>query len=224
MKTVLSWSSGKDAAWALHTLKQTPGIEVVGLVTTISETYDRVITHGVRHELVKAQARAAGLELIAVPLPNPCSNEIYKQRMSDLVACLRDRGVEAMAFGDIFLEDVRAYREANLEGSGLKPLFPIWQGKGHSRALAEQMIAAGLRARIVCLDPRRLPQDFSGREFDQSLLADLPPDVDPCGENGEFHTIAYAGPMFESPVAFTVGATVSHDDLVYCEILPKSVS
>lgn len=224
MRTVLSWSSGKDAAWALHTLKETPGIEVVGLVTTISETYDRVITHGVRHELVQAQARAAGLELTVVSLPNPCSNEVYKQRMADLVARLRERDVEAMAFGDIFLEDVRAYREKNLEGSGITPLFPIWQGKGQSRVLAEQMIAAGLRARIVCLDPRRLPHDFSGREFDHALLADLPPDVDPCGENGEYHTIAYDGPMFESPVGITLGATVLRDEFVYCEILPKSQS
>jgi len=221
MKTVLSWSSGKDAAWALHVLNETPGIEVVGLVTTINDTYDRVVMHGVRRALVEAQSSAAGLKLHKVLLPNRCPNEIYKRRMSDLVTSLREQGVEAMAFGDIFLEDVRAYREANLEGSGITPLFPIWQGdKVHSRTLAERMIDAGLRARIVCLDPRRLSRDFSGREFDRSLLADLPPDVDPCGENGEYHTIAYAGPMFDSPVELRLGETVSRDEFVYCDILP----
>ena len=218
MKTLLSWSSGKDSAWALHVLNGMADIEVAGLFTTLNEEYDRVAMHGVRRELLEAQARAAGLELHLIPIPNRCSNEIYQQRMADFVARMREEGIEAMAFGDLFLEDIRAYREKNLAGTGMTPLFPIWESDTHD--LARRMIASGLKARITCHDPRRLDGEFSGREFDEALIADLPEGVDPCGENGEFHTIAYAGPMFKSPVALVAGEIAHRDGFVFRDFLP----
>lgn len=217
MKTLLSWSSGKDSAWALHVLRSSEGIEVAGLFTTVNEQFDRVAMHAVRRDLLAAQARAAGLPLYVVPIPNPCPNAVYEERMRAFIGEARGRGIEAMAFGDLFLEDIRRYRERNLEGTGIRPLFPIWQRD--TRALAAEMIAAGLRARVACLDPRRLPAACAGREFDEAFLADLPDSVDPCGENGEFHTFAYAGPMFGPPVPVCCEGTVERDGFVFADLV-----
>ena len=216
MRTILSWSSGKDAAWALHMLRQMPTIEVVGLLTTINEAFDRVSMHGVRRTLVEAQAKASGLPLHIVSIPWPCPNEIYESRMSAFIAAASAMGVEAIAFGDLFLPDIRAYREARLAGTGITPLFPLWQRD--TRQLAREMIRGGLKARVVCLDSRVLDSRFAGRDFDETFLAELPPTVDPCGENGEFHTFAYDGPMFDRPIAAALGDTVQRDDFVFSDM------
>jgi len=218
VKTLLAWSSGKDSAWALHTLRQTPGVEVVGLLTTVNAAADRVAMHAVRRALLEAQARAAGLPLQVVPLPWPCSNAEYEQAMTAALAEALARGVEAVAFGDLFLEDVRRYREERLVGTGLVPLFPLW-GRP-TAALAREMLAAGLEARLTCVDPRALDASFCGRAFDANLLADLPASVDPCGEQGEFHTFAWTGPMFHEPVRVSVGETVTRDGFVFTDLLP----
>ncbi|MBN9266511.1 MAG: adenine nucleotide alpha hydrolase [Hyphomicrobium sp.] len=217
MKTLLSWSTGKDSAWALHVLRQTPGIEIVGLLSSINEEADRVSMHGVRRTLAEAQAKAAGLPLHIVSLPSPCSNEVYEERMSAFVAEVREAGVEAMAFGDLFLTDIRAYREERLRGSGITPLFPLWERD--TRQLARDMISSGLRARVVSLNPRAIARDLIGREFDADLLYDLPSTADPCGENGEFHTFAYAGPMFDAPIDVTTGAIVERDGFVFADLV-----
>jgi uncharacterized protein (TIGR00290 family) len=217
MKILLSWSSGKDSAWALHLLNQKhPGC-VAGLLTTVNEAYDRVAMHGVRADVLHAQARGARLPLRIVFIPDPCSNEAYEKRMSSAVAEALSDGFTHVAFGDLFLRDIRAYREARLEGTGLEPLFPLWDRP--TRALAEEMIAAGLRATISCIDTRRMDQAFVGRAFDHALLAELPPDVDPCGENGEFHTCVYDGPMFTQPLPLIVGERVSRDPFVWTDLL-----
>lgn len=217
MKTLLSWSTGKDSAWALHVLRQTPGIEIVGLLSSINEEADRVSMHGVRRTLAEAQAKAAGLPLHIVSLPSPCSNEVYEERMSAFVAEAREAGVEAMAFGDLFLADIRAYREERLQGSGIAPLFPLWERD--TRQLARDMISSGLKARVVSLDPRAIARDLIGREFDADLLDDLPSTADPCGENGEFHTFAYAGPMFDAPIDVATGAIVERDGFVFADLV-----
>jgi uncharacterized protein (TIGR00290 family) len=218
MRTILSWSTGKDSAWALHVLRGTPGIEVVGLLSTINTAFDRVAMHGVRRTLLEAQAQAAGLPLHIVAIPHPCPNEVYEQRMAAFVAEARDAGVEAIAFGDLFLESIRAYREERMRGTGLTPLFPVW---GHdTRQLAEEMISGGLEARIACLDPRVMPREFAGREFDAALLAELPAGIDPCGENGEFHTFAFGGPMFAGPIAVALGSVAEREGFLFQDILP----
>lgn len=215
MKTILSWSSGKDSAWALHLLRKDPDVEVTGLLVTVNKAFDRVAMHGVRRTLVETQARAAGLPLHVVAIPWPCSNDDYEQAMSAYLAGARASGVEAIAFGDLFLEDIRAYREARLAGTGLKPLFPVWGIE--TKQLAAQMISGGLAARIVCLDPNKLDRSFAGRPFDCRLIADLPPAVDPCGENGEFHTFACAGPMFAEPIPVTPGETLERDGFIFTD-------
>jgi uncharacterized protein (TIGR00290 family) len=220
MKTLLSWSSGKDSAWTLHVLRQRPDVTVVGLVTTINEAFDRVAMHGVRRALVQAQADAAGLPLHVLPIPHPCPNETYERLMGEFVARQVAAGIEAFAFGDLFLEDIRRYREAKLAGTGLQPMFPVW-GRD-TPALAREMIAGGLVAHIACLDPRKLDQRFAGRRFDATLLADLPAGVDPCGENGEFHTFACAGPMFQHPIAVEIGEVVARDGFVFCDMMPAA--
>ena len=194
MRTLLSWSTGKDSAWALHVLRQRPDVTVVGLVTTVNAAFDRVAMHGVRRTLLEAQAEAAGLPLHVLEIPHPCPNADYERIMGAFVAEQAAAGVEAMAFGDLFLEDIRRYREAKLAGTGIAPLFPLWGID--TGLLAREMIAGGLEAYVTCVDPRKLPASFAGRRFDLDLLADLPPGVDPCAENGEFHTFACAGPMF----------------------------
>lgn len=216
-RVALSWSSGKDSAWSLHLLRQDPQVEVVCLITTLNQEFDRVAMHAVRRELLELQAAAAGLPLRTVPLPWPCSNEQYEARMRDLCAAAVRDGIEAIAFGDLFLTEIRAYREKQLAGSGLEPLFPVWRLP--TRELAASMIAAGLRAKITCIDPKVLAREFAGRDFDQSLLDDLPPGVDPCGENGEFHSFVYDGPMFRAPIPVEAGEIVERDGFVFSDLL-----
>jgi len=220
-RVLLSWSSGKDAAWVLHMLRQAWDVEVVGLLTTLSADGDRVAMHAVRRTLLEAQVRAAGLPLLAVPLPWPCSNAEYEEATARALGEARERwGITHVAFGDLFLEDVRAYRERQMAQVGLTPLFPLWGLP--TRALARDMIAGGLEARLTCIDPRRLPESLAGRAFDAALLEALPPDVDPCGEAGEFHTFAFAGPMFSHPVPTTLGEVVARDGFVFADLLPPS--
>lgn len=213
----LSWSSGKDSAWALAVLRADPAFEVAGLLTTLSARYDRVAMHGVRRELLEAQARAAGLALRTVELPSPCSNAQYEEAMRPAIAALAREGVSRLAFGDLFLADVRRYREALLAGSGVAPLFPLW-GRD-TRELAWQMIGAGLRARIVCVDPARLAQSWAGALWDEAFLRALPEGIDPCAENGEFHTFAFAGPMFAQPVPVRPGEIVRREGFVFADLL-----
>jgi len=215
-KTLLSWSSGKDGAWALHVLRQRGEVEVVGLVTTLNEAFERVAMHGVREALLERQAAAAGLPLWKVPIPHPCSNAQYEEAMAALVERALAEGVSAMAFGDLFLADIRAYRERQLAGTGIEPLFPVWGMP--TAALAREMVAAGLRARVTCVDPRQLSPDFAGRIFDAAFLDDLPPEVDPCGERGEFHTFCTAGPMFDAPLEVVPGEVVERDGFVFADL------
>ena len=216
-KLLLSWSSGKDSAWALDCLRRGGEFAIAGLLTTFNETFDRVAMHSTRRALVEAQAEAAGVPLWSVPLPWPCSNQQYERAMAAACETARAGGVEAIAFGDLFLEDVRRYREERLQGTGLEPVFPLWGMD--TRQLAEEMIAGGLRARLVCVDPKKLPKEFAGREFDLDLLRDLPPGTDPCGENGEFHTCVYAGPMFREAIAVESGEMVERDGFVFADVL-----
>jgi uncharacterized protein (TIGR00290 family) len=216
MKILLSWSSGKDSAWALHALNQTHPGAVTALLTAFNGAVDRVAMHAVRRDVVLAQAAAAGLPLRIVNIPSPCPNEVYEERMRDAVATAVADGFTHVAFGDLFLEDVRRYREERLAGSGLTPLFPVWDIP--TCELAEQMISSGLRARLTCVDTRVLDASFVGREFDHSLLADLPAGIDPCGERGEFHSCVYAGPMFAAPLAITTGEEVRRDPFVWVDL------
>ena len=221
MKRVwLWWSSGKDSAWTLHVLRSQPGIEVTALVTTVNERADRVAMHVVRRELLDAQARSVGVELRVVPIPNPCPNADYEAAFRNTVDAARKEGVDCMAFGDLFLDDVRSYRESLLENTGIEPLFPLW-GRD-TRELAQEMVDGGLRATITCLDSTVVPRELAGREFDSSFLAELPEHVDPCGEGGEFHTFAWAGPVFSSPVGWTVGETVELQGFVFTDLMPTS--
>jgi uncharacterized protein (TIGR00290 family) len=212
---LLAWSSGKDSAWALHVLRERGEVEVVGLLTTLNEAFDRVAMHAVRAQLLRAQAEAAGLPLTTVPLPWPCSNAEYEAAMDAALARARRDGVTAVAFGDLFLEDVRRYREERMAGTGMEPLFPLWGEP--TAALARRMIDGGLRARLTCVDPRQVAPSFAGREFDAALLADLPPAVDPCGERGEFHSFTYAGPMFSAPIPLRAGEIVERDGFVFAD-------
>ena len=221
-RTLLSWSSGKDCAWALHQLRHQADVEVVGLLTTFNEAADRVSMHAVRRTLVEAQARATGLPLWPVSLPWPCSNDEYAARMAAMLERARREGIQAVAFGDLFLEDVRDYRIAQMQGTGIAPLFPLWTTAADTGALAREMQAAGLRAVITCVDPRQLPARFAGRAWDPALLAELPEGVDPCGERGEFHTFCTAGPMFDAPVGVTLGETVERDGFVFTDVMGRS--
>jgi uncharacterized protein (TIGR00290 family) len=218
MKAWLSWSSGKDSAYSLHVLRRERDVEVVGLLTTVSEAHDRVALHAVRRELLLAQAKATALPLTVVAIPSPCPNEVYEAKMARALAAATAQGVTAVAFGDLFLEDVRRYREDRLSGTGITPLFPLW-GRP-TRALAEEMLACGLRASLTCVDPRALPASFAGRAYDHGLLGDLPAGVDACGENGEFHTFAFDGPMFREPIAARPGPVVHRDGFVFADFLP----
>jgi uncharacterized protein (TIGR00290 family) len=218
MKTLVSWSSGKDSAWMVHTLRQRGDVEIGALLTTINETAQRVAMHAVRVDVVQAQAAALGIPLWLVPIPSPCPNEIYEDAMRRAVARAVGEGFTHAAFGDLFLEDIRKYREERLAGSGLTPLFPLFGTAADTPALARRMIASGLRARITCLNPKVMDRSFAGREFDASLLDELPPSIDPCAERGEFHTCAYAGPMFNHPVAVDTGITVERDGYVFTDL------
>jgi len=220
MKILLSWSSGKDSAWALHLLNQQHPGAVGALLTTVNEAMDRVAMHGVRRSVLEAQARAAGLPLQVVHIPHPCPNDIYETQMRAAVADARATGFTHAAFGDLFLEDVRRYREEKLAGSGLEPLFPVWGIP--TRQLAEEMIDGGLRARLACVDTRALDASFAGRDFDRALLRDLPAAVDPCGEKGEFHSCVYAGPMFREPLRLALGDTHAVAPYVWSDLVPQT--
>lgn len=221
-RVLLSWSSGKDSAWTLHVLRQRSDCEVVGLLTTFNRGADRVAMHGVRRGLVEQQAAAAGLPLWSVPLPCPCPNEQYDSLMAETCAKAHTRGIDAIAFGDLFLEDVRAYRVARMAGTGLETLFPIWGIP--TDTLAQEMIASDLRAILTCVDTRKLDGSFAGRYFDKGFLSGLPHGIDPCGENGEFHSFVYAGPIFSSEVAVTRGEVLIRDHFAFADLIPAACS
>jgi uncharacterized protein (TIGR00290 family) len=219
-KVLLSWSSGKDSARALLGLRQRADVEGTGLLTTINTNFQRVAMHGTRYELLQAQARAAGLPLWEVPLPWPCSNDVYEGAMAAACTSALQKGIHAVAFGDLFLEEVRRYREERLRGTGLEPIFPLWGRNTHD--LIHEMLDGGLRARIVCVDPAKLSGEFIGCDLDEQMLRRLPASVDPCGENGEFHTFAYAGPMFREPIPIENGKCVTRDGFLFADLLDKS--
>jgi uncharacterized protein (TIGR00290 family) len=221
-RILLAWSSGKDSAWSLHVLRQDPSVEVAGLLTTVSEAYDRVAMHAVRRTLLEAQAAAALLPLVVVKIPSPCPNEAYEAAMAQAIDDARSRGITGVAFGDLHLEDVRRYRERQMSGTGMSLHFPLW-GRP-TRALAGEMIEGGLRARLTCVDPRVLPADFAGAAFDRDLLARLPAGVDPCGENGEFHSFAWDGPMFVRAIPVRPGEIVTRDGFVFADLLPAEAA
>jgi uncharacterized protein (TIGR00290 family) len=216
MKVLVSWSSGKDSAWMLHIIRSEGLGEPSALLTTVNESAARVAMHAVRVELLQAQADAAGLPLITVPIPHPCPNEVYETRMSAAVAKARTEGFTHVAFGDLFLEDIRRYREERMKDTGITPMFPLWMRP--TDELAREMIRGGLEAYLTCVDPRVLPPSFAGRRFDAELLAALPPGIDPCGERGEFHTCAVAGPMFRSRINVEPGVTVERDGFVFADL------
>ncbi len=219
-RVLLSWSSGKDSAWALHRLRKSHDTEIVGLLTTFNEAAARVAMHAVRQTLVEAQAAATGLPLWPVALPYPCSNEQYAAIMAGVVTQARAAGITHIAFGDLFLADIRAYRETMLAGTGIAPLFPLWGSALDTPALAHEMLAGGLRAVLTCVDPQQLAAAFAGRSYDAALLAELPQGVDPCGENGEFHTFCYAGPMFTRDIPIALGETLTRDGFCFTDVLP----
>ena len=218
-KVLLSWSSGKDSAWALHLLRQQPDVEVAALVTTFNGAVDRVAMHAVRRTLVEAQAERVGLPLWRVELPWPCSNAEYEERLKAVLGRAKAEGFDAIAFGDLFLQDIRDYRVKQLQGSGLEPLFPVWDIP--TDELARAMIAAGVRAKITCVDSAKLGKTFAGREFDLALLEALPEGIDPCGENGEFHTFVYAAPVFPHAIAVRDGELVERDGFVFADVVAE---
>jgi uncharacterized protein (TIGR00290 family) len=215
---VFSWSGGKDSAMALHALRRDPNFEVVSLLTTVTEGYERISMHGVRNELLRRQAESIGLPLEEVRIPPQCVNSIYEARMAEAVLRFRDRGVSHFAFGDIFLEDLRVYREQKLRQANMTALFPIW--KVDTQELAARFLKDGFRAIAACIDPRKLDKSFAGRELDVSFFRDLPPGVDPCGENGEFHTFVFDGPIFHSAIPVEVAEVAERDSFVFCDLLP----
>jgi uncharacterized protein (TIGR00290 family) len=226
-KVLVSWSSGKDSAFSLHLLRQRREHQIAGLLTTFNQAFDRVAMHAVRRDLVERQAASTGLPLWPVPLPWPCSNKDYESLMAQVCARAVAEGIERIVFGDLFLEEIRAYRERHLKGTGLEPMFPLWGLPTHE--LAKQMIASGVRAKLTCVDTQQLDARFLGREFDEELLADLPPAVDPCGEKGEFHSFVYAGPMLNTKIPVSLGETVVSDQFVFedlttmtCDLTPSS--
>ena len=215
-KCLVSWSSGKDSAWLVHVLRAKGDVELGGLLTTVNEPAQRVAMHAVRVELLRAQADVLGLPLWEIPIPSPCSNDEYERAMGAAVGRAVAEGFSEIAFGDLFLEDVRRYREERLTGTGLTPRFPLFGAD--TAKLAREMVGAGLRARLTCVDPRVLDRRLAGREFDAALLADLPPGIDPCGERGEFHSFAYSGPMFRAPIAIESGEVVERDGFVFADL------
>jgi uncharacterized protein (TIGR00290 family) len=217
---LLSWSGGKDSAMALHALRQSPDFEPAGLLTSITEGYDRISIHGVRRELLERQAEAAGLPLYPVMIPRDASNATYEERMAAVLTAHRDRGIRRIAFGDLFLEDIRAYRERQVADLGLEAIFPVWGLD--TNLFARDVIGLGFEAVLVCVDLRKLDRSFAGRAYDESLLADLPPEVDPCGENGEFHTFVHAGPIFEGRVGWEAGRLEIREPFCWRELVPAS--
>jgi uncharacterized protein (TIGR00290 family) len=218
-KAWFAWSSGKDSAWALHTVRRSGEVDVVALLTTVNRTHERVAMHAVREILLEMQAAQTGLPLVKVPIPSPCPNDLYEQAMGEAMERARAEAVGHIVFGDLFLEEIRAYREKQLAACGMTPVFPLW-GRD-TRRLAEEMIAGGLSAHLTSVDPRKLDRAFAGRQFDLDLLQALPPGIDPCGENGEFHTFASAGPMFRRPISVTLGEIVERDGFVFADLLPQ---
>jgi uncharacterized protein (TIGR00290 family) len=216
-KALISWSSGKDSAFALHEVRRSGEFDVVGALTTVTETFERVSIHGVRQQILRAQLEAAGLPPRIVPIPYPCPNEIYEARISEAIAKAVREGITHMIFGDLFLADIRAYREQKLRGTGITPVFPLWARP--TLPLARAMIESGIEAFLATVDLKRLPAEFAGRKFDSQLLADLPEGVDPCGENGEFHTCVAAGPMFSRRIAVVTGERVERDGYGYCDLV-----
>jgi uncharacterized protein (TIGR00290 family) len=216
-KALISWSSGKDSAFSLYEVRRAGELDVVGALTTVTETFERVSIHGVRQEVLRAQCEAAGLPQRIVPIPYPCPNEIYEARMGEAVASAVREGITHMIFGDLFLADIRAYREQKLAGTGITPIFPLWERP--TLALAQAMIASGLDAYLATVDLKKLPAEFAGRRFDAQLLADLPEGIDPCGENGEFHTCVVAGPMFLRRLPVETGERVIRDGYAYCDLM-----
>ena len=214
-KAFVSWSSGKDSAFALHEASRT--FEIAGVLTTVNSAYDRVAMHGVREALLDRQVAALGVPVIKVPIPSPCPNEVYEARMEEACARIKEQGIGHIIFGDLFLEDIRAYRVEKLAATGLQPVFPLW--KRDTATLAREMIASGLVAHLTCIDPRKLDRSFAGRRFDETLLRDLPGGIDPCGENGEFHTVVTAGPMFKVPIPVRVGEVVERDGFVCADVV-----
>ena len=221
-KAWIAWSSGKDAAWALHVVRQTGDIEIIGLLTTITEPFRRVSMHGVREELLAAQTKVVALPVHRVSIPNPCPQDAYDAAMRRVLQDAKAEGITHVVFGDVFLADVRAYREARLAEAGLAAHFPLWMRD--TAALAREMIEGGLRATVTCLDPKKMPRELAGCRFDEALLARLPDGVDPCGENGEFHTFAWDGPMFDKSIEVKVGRTVERDGFVFTDVLPAGQS
>lgn len=219
-RALLAWSSGKDSAWALHVLRQQSDVEVVGLLTTFNAAADRVAMHAVRRVLVEAQAAAAGLPLWPVFLPWPCSNAEYESLMTGAMLKAREAGITHIAFGDMFLEDVRDYRVRHLDGTGIEPMFPLWSSPSEAAMLVKQMLDAGLQAVLTCVDPKQLDRTFVGRRYDHNLLSEIPPNVDPCGERGEFHTFCHAGPMFAAEIAVQVGEIITRDGFYFADLIP----
>ena len=217
-RTLLSWSSGKDIAWSLYVLRQQPDIDVVGLFTTVNQEAERVAMHAVRSELVQQQAESVGLPIQFIPIPYPCSNTEYENIMAVFITQIKEQEIDCIAFGDLYLEDIRKYREKNLEGTGITPIFPLW-GK-NTKMLSKEMLKCGLRAIVTCVDPQKMPSALAGKEYNASFLELVPASVDPCGENGEFHSFAFDGPMFKSAVNIVVGETVSRDGLLFTDLLP----
>jgi uncharacterized protein (TIGR00290 family) len=218
-RVLLSWSSGKDSAWALWALRQQPDVEVVGLLTTFNESANRVAMHAVRRELVEAQSQSTGLPLWPILLPWPCPNGTYEARMQEAIDRARREGITHVAFGDLYLADIRAYRERQLAGTGIEPLFPVWTTPQATAGLAREMLASGVSAVLTCVDPKQLDGSFVGRRFDAALLEELPPEVDPCGEKGEFHSFCFAGPMFDRPLAVELGEKVLRDGFWFADVL-----
>jgi uncharacterized protein (TIGR00290 family) len=216
-KALVAWSSGKDSAWALHKVRSNGEFEIVGALTTVTDTFHRVSMHGVRDGLLQAQLDAAGLRPVIIHIPFPCSNEIYERKMAAAIADARVSGVTHMIFGDLFLEDVRAYRERQLAGSGITPVFPLWGCP--TLALAKEMIAAGLKARVCTVDLKKMPASFAGRQFNSELIELLPAGIDPCGENGEFHSFVTAGPMLSRKIAVRTGEMVERDGFAYIDLV-----
>lgn len=218
-KTLISWSSGKDSAWALHMLRQDPSIEILGLFCTVNKAFDRVTMHGVRSELLKQQAASVGLPLDVIEIPYPCNNDEYVAIMKSFIITAKEKGIECFAFGDLFLEHVREYREALLQGTGIAPLFPIWGVP--TKTLSQQMVSNGLKAVITCINANQFSQEYAGREYNESFLEDIPHNIDPCGENGEFHSFAFDGPMFQYPIKVIPGKTVRRDAAYFTDLLPS---
>jgi uncharacterized protein (TIGR00290 family) len=217
-KTLLSWSSGKDSAWALYLLQQNPRIEVLGLFTVMNQKYNRVSMHATRLEMLKLQANAVGLPLQTINLPDPCTNEQYDAAMRHFVMESASNRIECMAFGDLFLEDIRRYRERQLNGIGIEPIFPLWEIP--TSELADQMLSAGIEAYVSSVDLKRLPSHFAGRKWSRGLLKEFPQDCDPCGENGEIHTVVVGGPMFTKSIPIKIGEIVERNGFAYADIIP----